>query len=428
MNSFFKKNRMNNKELLFIFILSANIIEETIRALFYLFNVNIGIISLIDIGIYFICGLILFIKHGITINNSIFVTKREIKTFGMLVFLWVIFLLSTVVNDNTNQLFLSQFINISLIGCLFFYVGQFDYDYSSLLYYLRFNIVLSIIYSSLHLLIIRQNGYYMTLSYNILPWTIIAFIIYKNKKKYIYLIISIILAIMLLIFGARMPFLCFILFIVLNEFFELSHDKVNTKKIVIYIIIAILCIGIVLFSDLIVSMLSNLFPQSRTISYMALGNLFKSGDRSRISNELIVLMRDNTFKFNGFFSDRLALGNRFFNSNSLGFWITAENKYSVYAHNLFLEVLFDFGFFLGSIVCIWIVFIIVRGLISAWKNNNRYYSQFIIYVLVIGFVSLMVSNSFLQSYYFWLFLGVYVKSGERLKLLKNKVRRLAKYE
>ncbi|GAG27707.1 unnamed protein product, partial [marine sediment metagenome] len=76
-----------------------------------------------------------------------------------------------------------------------------------------------------------------------------------------------------------------------------------------------------------------------------------------------------------------------------------------YAHNLFLELLADFGIIFGTIIIIILLFLIIKSLLT--KNKEKY--RMIIIWLSLGFVSLMFSGTYMDTIGFWIFLGLLIR-------------------
>lgn len=73
-----------------------------------------------------------------------------------------------------------------------------------------------------------------------------------------------------------------------------------------------------------------------------------------------------------------------------------------YSHNIFIEIIANFGIFIGGIIIILIFICIIKALL---QKNSLNYSIIAIW-LCIGFVHFMVSNSYIVDMRFWIFLGV----------------------
>lgn len=73
-----------------------------------------------------------------------------------------------------------------------------------------------------------------------------------------------------------------------------------------------------------------------------------------------------------------------------------------YAHNLFIELVANFGILIGLLISLIVVFIILRGLLSKSKAK---YNMLIMWISP-GFVHLMVSGSYFIDMKFWILIGL----------------------
>jgi len=92
----------------------------------------------------------------------------------------------------------------------------------------------------------------------------------------------------------------------------------------------------------------------------------------------------------------------------LGIGIAGDTRVigSGYVHNFFIEIIANFGVIVGMILSIVLILLIAKSLFS--KNYYRYNLSII--WLSLGFVHLMVSDSYLTDLKFWIFLGLLINS------------------
>mgnify|MGYP000952176011 CR=1 FL=1 len=81
-----------------------------------------------------------------------------------------------------------------------------------------------------------------------------------------------------------------------------------------------------------------------------------------------------------------------------------DNLSSSYPHNFFLEIIVQFGIFIGSLIIIYVLYIIFKAMIK----GNEEERDIVIIFFSIGFIHLLVSSTYLQSQYLFYLLGISV--------------------
>jgi hypothetical protein len=228
------------------------------------------------------------------------------------------------------------------------------------------------------------GSYSMSLSYYMLLPTLVFFNEIMEKlsiKNFVFFILSMLIILSL---GSRGAVLCILLFIFL-KFFS-PHSKKSFTKIIISF--SILGIGIItlIFLDKIIELFYNLLLSyginSRTLRLFLSGGVYLSG-RDRIYGSVIVEILQRPLLGIGIAGDRRFIGGG-------------------YAHNLFIEILGNFGIAFGLIISICLLILIIKSLFIKGKENY----DLIIMWLSLGFVHLMVSSSYLIDIKFWIFIGL----------------------
>ncbi|OWZ83230.1 hypothetical protein [Natranaerobius trueperi] len=93
-----------------------------------------------------------------------------------------------------------------------------------------------------------------------------------------------------------------------------------------------------------------------------------------------------------------------------GIGLTGDVTYrGGYVYNFFIEILSHFGLIIGILIIVAVVLAIIKTIF----NKNPYIANMCLIWLGYGFVHL-VSNSYLTSFRFWIFLGKVLK-GLNLK-------------
>ena len=111
------------------------------------------------------------------------------------------------------------------------------------------------------------------------------------------------------------------------------------------------------------------------------GTSLDSG-RLEIQKELIRQIKINPFGY-GLGGDRVFTG-----------W---------YAHNIFLELIVQFGIFIGGFLCVFLVYIVISSLRKA-RAEMQILSILLLFICT-GLIKLLISGSYLIEPYFFLLLG-----------------------
>lgn len=193
--------------------------------------------------------------------------------------------------------------------------------------------------------------------------------------------------IMLLGFGTRGPILCLAIFIVLTLYIK---SKVLGYKVRVGIIL-VGCFCLVFIKSI-----ANFFGgimamfgmSSRVFADMDNFEEASSSGRDSIWADAFDLIISNGVDGEGLFADRLFI---------------IINGEGTYVHNFFLEVGINFGLYIGLLISLGVLLIFFY---DSRKLKGTEYLTLFIAIFCIGFVSLMVSGSYLEYSFFWLLLGV----------------------
>lgn len=196
--------------------------------------------------------------------------------------------------------------------------------------------------------------------------------------------------IILFIAGGRGAFITLSLLIV-----SLLWLKYNDKKY-IYVVFC-LCIVLLVFPNLILDIIlaisSSLDFESRTIERLLSGDLLRGNDRYQLYSYLWGIIKDNPFWGGGICADRYYL--------DIGH--LTDNGY--YAHNIIVEMVTDFGMF-GLVFLIFVIYQIYRFVKKYHKNRGI--CGFVIVYVIVSFVQLLFSRSWLTEPNFFILIGLLI--------------------
>jgi hypothetical protein len=231
---------------------------------------------------------------------------------------------------------------------------------------------------------VSVDSYSMALSYYMLLPTIMFIDDFIDRFSIGKLLFTGISLFVIITFGARGPILCALVFILLKII--RPNSKLTYKRALVYsgiIGFGGLCF---IYLDRILVVLNNFLLsfgiKSRSIMLFLRDEIHWSG-RDRIYEDLITEVANNPLFGIGIGGDRLLRGGG-------------------YPHNIFLEILLNFGVFFGALIIISLCSLIIKLL---FIKNKKHYDIFIIW-LCLGFVHLMISGSFIIDLKFWVFLGI----------------------
>ena len=227
------------------------------------------------------------------------------------------------------------------------------------------------------------GAYSMSLSYYMLLPTIMYLDELLDKlslKAFLYALVSLLI---ILALGSRGAILCSVVFVVLKL---IKFDfKQKYSSMLYYLLTMAISVVMYIYLDHILEITYNLLLnfgiRSRSILLFLRKDTYLSG-RDTIYQKISEEISNNPFLGIGLGGDRRIIGGG-------------------YAHNFFLEVLANFGIFMGLILSFALILLILRLLLV--KDKEKY--NMLIIWLSLGFVHLMVSSSYLIDIKFWILMG-----------------------
>lgn len=288
-----------------------------------------------------------------------------------------------------NQLYLDEVITSFLLYSLpYYYIGRIiDYDKTS--NYIVIISILSIISYTLIRYIFGSNNDidtqnlsgYMGDAYRLLPFIILIILdAFKTHRK-ISIIFSIYSLFLLMSMGNRGSFLYTMIFIALCTIIN-----VKNKSLVIIVILVFFVLNSYLdsFMDVLYLYFEKINASTRIFDMYIEEGINTSG-RDEI---YATLFNELNYKWSGLglTGDRVITGS--------------------YSHNIFIELLFSFGYIGGSIIILLFLTLILKAYRKSIKTKDY---MFYTALLSFGLLPLMTSMSFLTYNFFYLFLGYSVK-------------------
>lgn len=239
------------------------------------------------------------------------------------------------------------------------------------------------------------GGLHMNISFKLLPFLLLILIDAFNNKKIISICLSLYGFVLLLSLGNRGCVIYYtICLIYCLMYFLKKRNNINKSIVVIAIISIIIFLSYDLFFDSLYNILINKSGTSRIFTIIEENRFFEDSGRFDLVKAIFSSLSTNIFGI-GLFGDRVLTG--------------------MYSHNIFVEILSSFGFFIGMFLIISLLFVLLKAYKYSFKSNHLFF------ISLVGFCffPLMTSDSFLEYPYFYLLLGYSIKLIEE-KMSMNK--------
>lgn len=319
-----------------------------------------------------------------------------IDVFTVIIFFSVVYLISYLFFEKNRAYLFTSFTDYddNPLYLLFFYSLPgyiFVRKLTDYKFFYKILVVSSYIIVVMSIVVFFSDGevhgkQYMTFSYNMLLQLFV--LLYYRPKRFKVLHLSlIVIGIGVFVLGGSRGAL--VSFVVAVFLFYIQKMQLNRKIIVRMIIVALLVTLYVVFHKqvmiLIVDIMDALSIKSRNFEYLVQNIFFDDSHRMRMYKRS--LEQINFFGY-GLKGDRVFL----------------EGSY---VHNLFIELLIDFGWIMGISVIALLLFLLSVGI----KNKNQQEHFFVIMLIANGFFGLLVSGSYLnQTPAFFMLFGFCVNS------------------
>jgi len=258
-------------------------------------------------------------------------------------------------------------------------------------------------FSILYFLSIDFNNtifYSMSYSYYILP--LLLLLIWKMFKsfKIIDLFLFLLNLVFLISVGSRGPLVVVMIFLIILFVNKIIKFRNKSQFLISMSLVTLLFLLIININNIIIyltNILSNRGITSRTIStILDPSSVFLSG-------------RDTVYSYTlDYINKRPILG--------YGVWGDRKVLSSIdqaYPHNIFLEILMQYGIIIGSLILITLLGLIFYRFLKGSNNKEKYFFAF-----SLGFLPLLVSGSYLTSYDFWLFLAIFINYNVENRKIK----------
>lgn len=329
---------------------------------------------------------------------TVFLLLRSKRTYVALTvgILWLcIDFLSLIITPEISVIFFKcLFYTIRNVIVLIFYFTEID-DYKKFVTELIPYIYIGVIFSFTQIAAFRvTNLYSMQYSYSSIIPGMLCIILAFDQKKVRYFLMGIVFIAVNLMCGSRGVLLCYFALAVLYIIVFLKQ-KQRWLAITIF---GVLCIMLFLNLQNIFLWLNQLMPNSRTIQLFAEGDIFHMSSRDKYYNFVLDAISNSPLKINGIYSDRYYIGQFFGRKN-------ATDIFGSYAHNFFLEVLFQFGIW-GIPFLFFIIFSICYSIHIIRRSQDKALMALFIVFAAYCIGQLMFSSSYLTEVSFGCLTGI----------------------
>lgn len=231
---------------------------------------------------------------------------------------------------------------------------------------------------------------YMFFAYALLPHMLFVGYDFILSKRVISLITTLCSFIVMLGQGTRGAILCVLVFVALVCFRRIRNAKLSVK----------LLIAVILMAWIVILINTNIL---NALAFGLQSKLYEAGLSTRTLDSFL------QFEYVGD-SGRSLLNTSFFESiwdlPLIGYGLMGDVALlGTYSHNIFIELIIEFGLLIGGIIAISIVAILIR----AFKllNDEKYYITCLFFC--IGFVKLLVSGTYLTELWFFFLMGMCIR-------------------
>lgn len=407
-------NSIRDKKLYFFIALYFNslIIVDLVRMLV---GESAMIATLIQYLLYL--GCLAFVIYDVVRKKL----RMDKILFNILSVLIIVTTVSAAINNSAIELYIYYvqfFLTRGLPGI--YLISKISSVNDAIIYIKKFQIIW-VIYAVLGMIYIPMNavgGYNMSFGYNMLmPACIVLYSLFLEKRIW-YIVTSAVYIFAIIICGSRGPLICLaIYFMFMFLFMRNTFDSCNRKNLkgtlIRAVVILILFIGIILNIENIALSLAKSFPDSRTIKMLASG-IFNDAGRNPIYNTFLNELNNHPFAIHGIFADRV-----FYSQHVINKPIDVFN----YPHNIWIEMSYQFGVFIGSLLSLTIIIVSLKGAIKSVKCMSGEVCLFA-FTFVSGVIKLLFSSSYLINAETYLYIGVLIYLVRKTYTEKNEGHRL----
>lgn len=313
---------------------------------------------------------------------------KDVSTAWIISLAYFSILLISLILCEPIEIFLARGIiyfimNVFCIILLFKKISDIDFFIDNLKKY----IPISVLYTILELISWSDaNDYDMRYTYAIAVPLLISLLRVRENRSLMVKTINSLLVVMYLYTIFRCGSRAGVLYFIIALFMLFIYEK-KDKKIIALTIITMFVLVLYIFRYQVLAFMMLKFPASRTIGLLNDGLFFYDASRFDYYRPLIKSVLNNPFTIRGLYSDRIFMGNL---KGETGL----ENLWGCYSHNVYLEILYQFGFFAVPVLIVFTC-LILRTIFKAKEDAKL--QKIVIIFFPSTIFQLMVSSSYLIS-------------------------------
>lgn len=360
-----------------------------------------------DYGIYLYVAVVILLAVLMALFNEKLVLKKYLISFAVYVLL---ILISYFSFPSTRQYFVEYRTDLlfnAIIGlfgfAIFSNLEKIEKLYTPLLLTTR---ILAVIMPILYFTGIRNLLSDMEWGNKMYVVSLIYFFLLKQRTSKKQLLLDVPLFVFSFFFsllGGRQSLAFLVLGMLLIVIF--SNDSI-TKRIITILVVTFAALIIIVLRAQLLSLLSEILSafniESRGLETLSDSSFLDFSNRNSIYDYSIHIIETNLFRVSGIFGDR--------------FYLRAFRSNIAYAHNIFLELLIDFGLFFG----IAIIALFVFALLHKFVFIKDKYRLFYIVIVIVFLAKFLVSSSIFIDTGFIIFSGFLLNKGLDKKKIKHK--------
>lgn len=353
-------------------------------------------------ALFIVADLIIILFHKKVLNKS-YIMNKFILILLILAVSTLLFYYSYATFTGFEAIIYTNYVVYITNGLLVFYVALNIERPISIFRNFKPYIWISLVFLFLYATIYTGRDIGMNIAYGVLPSALMSFIyaIRSTKSKaIIYIILCVLFNLGLIVLGNRWSML--ISFIFMGFILVLFMNKKLLVKTSLIVGTSIICLllAVMAFEELIKSFVPNL----RIVDLVQSSELFADNVRMNLWRNGLYESLRNPIAIKGVLYDRYFYTMTFNGNSNLGIPIYDASFNGIFAHNLLVEVVMQFGWLFGGVMLVFLGIVILYSFFRA-KSITRI---MVVMLVFAGFMQLIVSNSYLISCWFWGGLGVLV--------------------
>lgn len=322
--------------------------------------------------------------------------KKRLDVFDIIIFtiFLCVYLFQYVLYPENTELLTSNAYTVLCTVIPLYFIGR-SFNFSKCEKLLAYGSVLMLFYTIYMQIIFVSRldileDHRMVAAYNFLPHLLLFTYRFLKKRTAFNVLYTLLGIFLLLSLGNRGSVMCYLFFFVCSVIVmrEISHRK----RLILFssIILVVLYINLIPFSVYMSNLVSNMGLSTRLFDLFLGDNFLYTDDRDNLINTLLNQLDCGTESSYGLFGSYRYIG--------------------VYPHRIYVELWFSFGYIIGTIIFCLLLFVFIRGFISARNDSEKI--GFLI-LMCIGFIPLFFSGSFITQGMLFFFIGYCITLTKR---------------